>query len=68
MSTAPSHKVKKNWTRPSVMEEPTKIEVGYEEFCELAISNRRLERIEDKTGRQGFRDLETGQTYFMATA
>ena len=39
--------------------------VGVAEFRELAVSHRRMDRLDlPKVGLKGLRDLETGETYF----
>lgn len=40
--------------------------VGAEEYCQLAISSRSLERCDDKAkGVRGLKDLETGERFLI---
>jgi hypothetical protein len=41
--------------------------VAAEQFAALAVSRRRLERIDDESGRiRGLHDAETGETFLIA--
>jgi hypothetical protein len=43
--------------------------VGAQEYCELAVSQRRLIRCDDKArGMRGLQDLETGERFLVAEA
>ncbi len=44
---------------------PTGKHVGVAEFRKLAVSHRRMDRVDlPKVGLKGLRDVETGETYF----